>query len=132
VPIQIPLGAEDDFQGVVDLVKMRAINWDDESQGVKFSYEDIPAELRSWRRSGTTRWSRRPPKATPRADREIPERRVLTEDEIKTGLRMRTIRNEIVPMLAGSAFKNKRRAGDAGRGGRIPAVAARRAGDRRP
>jgi elongation factor G len=107
VPIQIPLGTEDDFHGVVDLVKMRAIRWDDASQGVKFAYEDIPPELQAT----AQQWRERMVEAAAEASTELTEKYLngepLSEDEIKQGLRMRTIRNEIVPMLAGSAFKNR-------------------------
>jgi elongation factor G len=107
VPIQIPLGTEDDFHGVVDLVKMRAIRWDDDTQGVKFAYEDIPAELLAT----AQQWREQMVEAAAEATTELTEKYLngepLTEDEIKQGLRMRTIRNEIVPMLAGSAFKNR-------------------------
>jgi elongation factor G len=107
VPIQIPLGTEDDFHGVVDLVKMRAIRWDDETQGVKFAYEDIPAELQA----SAQKWHDHMVEAAAEATHELTEKYLngekLSEEEIKRGLRMRTIRNEIVPMLAGSAFKNR-------------------------
>jgi elongation factor G len=107
VPIQIPLGTEDDFHGVVDLVKMRAIRWDDETQGVKFAYEDIPAELQATAQL----WRDKMIEAAAEGSAELTEKYLngdaLTEDEIKQGLRARTIRNEIVPMLAGSAFKNR-------------------------
>ncbi|SFV12994.1 elongation factor G [Pseudoduganella namucuonensis] len=107
VPIQIPLGAEDDFHGVVDLVKMRAINWDDASLGVKFSYEDIPAHLRDL----AQKWRDHMVEAAAEGSPELLDKylngEALSEEEIKQGLRARTIRNEIVPMLAGSAFKNR-------------------------
>jgi len=108
VPIQIPVGAEDHFQGVVDLVKMKAIVWDDESQGVKFEYEDIPAELVGL----ATEWRGKMVEAAAEADEALLEKYLedhesLTEDEIKGALRRRTIAGEIVPMLCGSAFKNK-------------------------
>jgi elongation factor G len=107
VPIQIPLGLEDDFHGVVDLVKMRAIRWDDDTQGVKFTYEDIPAGLLV----SAQQWREKMIEAAAEATVELTEKylngEALTEEEIKQGLRMRTIRNEIVPMLAGSAFKNR-------------------------
>jgi elongation factor G len=107
VPIQIPLGTEDDFHGVVDLVKMRAIRWDDDTQGVKFAYEDIPASLLA----SAQQWREQMVEAAAEATVELTEKylngEALTEEEIKQGLRMRTIRNEIVPMLAGSAFKNR-------------------------
>ncbi|RKU02498.1 elongation factor G [Burkholderia sp. Nafp2/4-1b] len=108
VPIQIPIGAEDHFQGVVDLVKMKAIVWDDESQGVKFTYEDIPANLVELAHE----WREKMVEAAAEASEELLEKYLhdhesLTEDEIKGALRQRTIANEIVPMLCGSAFKNK-------------------------
>ena len=107
VPIQIPLGAEDNFHGVVDLVKMRAINWDDESLGVKFTYEDIPANLKELAQEWHDKMVEAAAEGTPELLEKYLDGGVLTEDEIKTGLRLRTIRNEIVPMLAGSAFKNR-------------------------
>ena len=107
VPIQIPTGAEENFHGVVDLVKMRAINWDDASLGVKFTYEDIPPHLVEL----AQKWRDHMVEAAAEGSPELLEKYLngdaLTEDEIKAGLRARTIRNEIVPMLAGSAFKNR-------------------------
>ncbi|SAK52374.1 elongation factor G [Caballeronia catudaia] len=108
VPIQIPIGAEDHFQGVVDLVKMKAILWDDESQGIKFTYEEIPDNLKDLAHE----WREKMVEAAAESSEEMLEKYLtdhesLTEDEIKTGLRKRTIANEIVPMLCGSAFKNK-------------------------
>ncbi|MGO4306446.1 MULTISPECIES: elongation factor G [unclassified Cupriavidus] len=107
VLIQIPVGAEDHFQGVVDLVKMRAIVWDDESQGVRFEYTDIPTALRAT----AEEWREKMVEAAAEASEDLLERYLsgepLTEEEIKTGLRKRTIAGEIVPMLCGSAFKNK-------------------------
>jgi len=107
VPIQLPLGAEDHFHGVIDLVKMRAINWDDESLGVKFTYEDIPADLQAQAQQWRDKLVEAAAEATPELLDKYLEGVELTEDEIKAGLRLRTIRNEIVPMLAGSAFKNR-------------------------
>nr|WP_216621451.1 elongation factor G [Cupriavidus necator] len=107
VPIQIPLGAEDHFQGVVDLVKMKAIVWDDASQGVRFEYRDIPAELLATAQE----WRDKMIEAAAEADEALLNQYLsgepLTEEQIKQGLRKRTIANEIVPMLCGSAFKNK-------------------------
>ena len=107
VPIQIPLGAEDHFEGVIDLVKMCAIKWDDASQGVQFSYEEIPAGLQELARE----WHEHLVEAAADATPELLEKYLggdtFSEEEIKSALRQRTIRNEIVPMLAGSAFKNK-------------------------
>ncbi|XYI40398.1 elongation factor G [Cupriavidus necator] len=107
VPIQIPLGAEDHFQGVVDLVKMKAIVWDDASQGVRFAYQDIPADLLATAQE----WRDKMVEAAAEADETLLNQYLsgepLTEEQIKRGLRKRTIANEIVPMLCGSAFKNK-------------------------
>jgi elongation factor G len=107
VPIQIPFGAEDDFHGVIDLVKMRAILWDDATMGVRFDYVDIPPELQAT----AQQWRDFLVEAAAEATVELTERYLngepLSEEEIKQALRMRTIRNEIVPMLAGSAFKNR-------------------------
>jgi elongation factor G len=107
VPIQIPIGAEDKFLGVVDLVRMKAIFWDDSSQGMKFEYRDIPAELKDQAQE----WHDKMVEAAAEADDELMnkylEGHALSLDEIKKGLRARTIKNEITPMLCGSAFKNK-------------------------
>ncbi|WP_277186235.1 elongation factor G [Caballeronia sp. BR00000012568055] len=108
VPIQIPIGAEEHFQGVVDLVKMKAIVWDDESQGIKFSYEEIPDNLKEVAHE----WREKMVEAAAESSEELLEKYLedhesLTEDEIKAALRKRTVNNEIVPMLCGSAFKNK-------------------------
>ncbi|MDR5853783.1 elongation factor G [Caballeronia sp. LZ062] len=108
VPIQIPIGAEEHFQGVVDLVKMKAIVWDDESQGIKFTYEEIPDNLKDV----ANEWREKMVEAAAESSEELLEKYLedhesLTEEEIKTALRQRTIANEIVPMLCGSAFKNK-------------------------
>jgi elongation factor G len=107
VPIQIPIGAEDKFEGVVDLVKMKAIYWDDASQGMKFEFREIPAELLELAKE----WREKMVEAAAEGDEALLnkylESGVLTEEEIKRSLRKRTIHNEIVPMLCGSAFKNK-------------------------
>ncbi|NQE51328.1 elongation factor G [Herbaspirillum rubrisubalbicans] len=107
VPIQIPVGAEDHFSGVIDLVKMKAIIWDEASQGVLFKYEDIPLELEDAARQ----WRDHMVEQAAEANEELLEKYLsgnpLSEDDIKRGLRLRTVANEIVPMLAGSAFKNK-------------------------
>jgi len=107
VPIQIPIGAEDKFEGVVDLVKMKAIYWDDASQGMKFEFRDIPAELQELAKE----WREKMVEAAAEADETIMNKYLesgdLSVEEIKAGLRKRTIANEIVPMLCGSAFKNK-------------------------
>jgi elongation factor G len=107
VPIQIPIGAEDKFEGVVDLVRMKAIYWDDASQGMKFEFREIPAELLELAKE----WREKMVEAAAEADEEIMNKYLetgeLSVEEIKKALRTRTIHNEIVPMLCGSAFKNK-------------------------
>jgi elongation factor G len=107
VPIVIPIGKEDTFTGVVDLIKMKAINWDEASQGMKFDYTDIPADLaaeaQTWRESMV--------EAAAEANEELMNKYLesgdLSEAEIIQGLRLRTIATEIQPMLCGTAFKNK-------------------------
>src|SRR5688572_15705478 len=107
VPIQVPIGAEDNFQGVGDLVTMKAITWDEGSQGMKFEYRDVPADLKET----AEEWREKMIEAAAEADEDLThkylEGHTLTEEDIRKGLRKRTIANEIVPMLCGSAFKNK-------------------------
>ncbi|TXG95989.1 MAG: elongation factor G [Nevskiaceae bacterium] len=107
VPIQIPIGAEDNFKGVVDLVKMKAIVWNDEDKGVTFKYDEIPAELLDTAKE----WHEKMVEAAAESSEELMnkylEGNALTEEEIKAGLRQRTLALEIFPMLCGSAFKNK-------------------------
>jgi elongation factor G len=107
VPIQIPIGAEDKFAGVVDLVRMKAIYWDDASQGMKFEVREIPAELLE----SAKEWREKMLEAAAEASEELTHKYLeghqLSDEDIKAGLRKRTIANEIVPMLCGSAFKNK-------------------------
>jgi elongation factor G len=107
VPVQIPVGAEDHFQGVIDLVKMQAIIWNEADQGLTFKYIEIPADLRELAQE----WHDKMVEAAAEANEELLDKylggETLTEEEIKKGLRIRTIANEIVPMLCGSAFKNK-------------------------
>jgi len=107
VPIQIPIGAEDKFEGVVDLVRMKAIYWDDSTQGMRFELRDIPADLVDLAQE----WREKMVEAAAEANEELMDKYLggeeLTIDEIKKALRARTIANEIVPMLCGSAFKNK-------------------------
>src|SRR6266481_563979 len=107
IPIQVPIGAEDTFRGVVDLVKMKAILWDEASQGMKFSYTSIPAELAEL----CAEWREKMVEAAAEANEELMNKYLetgqLTEAEIKSALRARTIAHEITPMLCGSAFKNK-------------------------
>jgi len=107
VPIQLPIGAEDDFKGVIDLIKMKAINWNAEDQGMTFSYEAIPAELLEL----AEEWRSHMVESAAEASEELMDKYLegedLTEAEIKAALRQRTLANEIVPMTCGSAFKNK-------------------------
>jgi len=107
VPIQIPVGAEEKFEGVVDLVTMQAIYWDEASQGMKFERREIPAELLAEAKE----WREKMIEAAAEANEELMnkylESNTLSVEEIKKGLRLRTINNEIVPMLCGTAFKNK-------------------------
>ncbi|MBA4143596.1 MAG: elongation factor G [Nitrosospira sp.] len=107
VPLQLPIGAEDKFEGVVDLVKMKAIYWDDASQGMKFEERDIPADLMD----SAKQWREKMVETAAEANEELMNKYLeegdLSVADIKKGLRIRTLSNEIVPMLCGSAFKNK-------------------------
>ncbi|AVJ26253.1 elongation factor G [Achromobacter spanius] len=107
VPIQLPIGAEDHFEGVIDLVKMKGIIWDDASQGVKFQYVDIPAAMQDQAQEWHDKMVEKAAEANETLLEKYLSGEALTEAEIKEGLRARTIANEIVPMLCGSAFKNK-------------------------
>ncbi|MFC7298346.1 elongation factor G [Herminiimonas aquatilis] len=107
IPMQVPIGAEDLFEGVIDLVKMKAIYWDDASQGMKFDYREIPdnllAEAKKWRENMV--------EAAAEASEELMNKYLeegdLSEADIKAAIRQRTIASEIVPMMCGTAFKNK-------------------------
>jgi len=107
VPIQLPIGAEDKFEGVVDLVRMMAIYWDEKSQGMKFDMRPIPTELEA----AAKEWHDKMVESAAEANEELMNKYLeggeLSHEEIKRGLRLRTIAGEIVPMLCGSAFKNK-------------------------
>ena len=107
VPIVIPIGAEENFTGVVDLRKMKAIIWDEASQGMKFTFEEIPANLVELAKE----WREKMVEAAAEASEEFMNKYLeegdLTEEEITAGLRIRTINSEIQPMLCGTAFKNK-------------------------
>jgi elongation factor G len=107
VPIQVPIGAEDTFEGVVDLVKMKAIYWDDASQGMKFDLRDVPANLLET----CKKWREAMIEAAAESSEEMMNKYLeegdLSEADIIAGLRARTIASEIVPMMCGSAFKNK-------------------------
>ena len=107
IPMQVPIGAEENFEGVIDLVKMRAIYWDDASQGMKFDYRDIPEHLKE----ESQKWRENMVEAAAEASEELMNKYLedgdLTEEEIKAAIRQRTIASEIVPMMCGTAFKNK-------------------------
>ncbi|WP_296802007.1 elongation factor G [Thiolapillus sp.] len=107
VPIQVPIGAEEDFSGVIDLIKMKSIVWSDENMGVDFHYEDIPADMQDV----AEEWRATMVEAAAEANDEMMEKYLegeeLTEDEIMEGLRIRTLNLEITPVTLGSAFKNK-------------------------
>ncbi|UPG84961.1 elongation factor G [Luteibacter aegosomatis] len=107
VPMQVPIGAEDNFEGVVDLLKMKAIKWDMESQGMKFEYVDIPAELQAKAEEGRTAMIEAAAEATEEMMDKYLGGEELTEAEIIEGLRLRTLKSEIIPVFCGTAFKNK-------------------------
>ena len=107
VPIQLPIGAEDKFEGVIDLVKMKAIYWDEESKGTKFEERDIPADLTADARAWREKMLETAAEANEDLMNKYLENGDLEASDIKCGLRVRTINNEIVPMMCGTAFKNK-------------------------
>ena len=107
VPLQIPIGAEEKFEGVVDLIRMKAIYWDDSTQGMKFDLREIPEDLRD----EAAQWREKMVESAAEADEALMNKYLegieLTVEDLKRGLRLRTIASEITPMLCGSAFKNK-------------------------
>ncbi len=107
VPLQIPIGAEDEFKGVIDLVKMKSIFWNEEDQGTTFEYKAIPEDLQSL----CEEWREHLLEAAAEANEEVMEKylggEALTEADIMKAIRQRTLANEIIPVLCGSAFKNK-------------------------
>ena len=107
VPIQLPIGAEEHFKGVVDLLRMKAIIWDDSTQGTTFELHDIPADMAD----ECQEWRDHLVEAAAEGSEELTNKYLdtleLSDEEIKLGLRLRTLRNEVVPVLCGSAFKNK-------------------------
>jgi elongation factor G len=107
VPIQLAIGAEDKFQGVIDLVKMKAIYWDDTSQGTKFEERDIPADMQALSKEYHDKMAEAAAEANETLMAKYLHGETLTQAEIKQGLRERNLRLEIVPVLCGSAFKNK-------------------------
>jgi len=107
VPIVIPIGAEENFVGVVDLVRMKAIYWDEASQGMKFDYREIPAELQALAEEWREKMIEAAAEASEELMNEYLENGDLPQEKIVAGLRQRTIACEIQPMLCGTAFKNK-------------------------
>ena len=107
VPVQLPIGAEDGFVGIIDLVKMKAVYWDDASQGTKFEEREIPDSMQV----DAAVWREKMVESAAEASEELMNKYLeagdLSIEDIKQGLRVRTINNEIVPMLCGTAFKNK-------------------------
>ena len=107
VPVQLPIGAEDEFKGVVDLIRMKAIYWDDKDMGTTFTLEEIPEDLRSQ----AEEWREKMLESAAEANETVMDKYLeegdLSEEEIKLAIRERTLANEIVPCLCGSAFKNK-------------------------
>ena len=107
IPMQLPIGAEDHFEGVIDLVKMKAIYWEEENMGVKFEEKDIPENLQA----EAEKWHEQMVESAAEANEELMdaylEKSELTPEQIKQGIRTQTLANEIVPVFCGSAFKNK-------------------------
>ncbi len=107
VPIQLPIGAEDDFEGVVDLIRMQAIYWDMETQGMKFEYRAIPAELLAAAEAARSSMIEAAAEADEETLNKYLEEGSLSEAEIRRGLKVRALRNDIVICMCGTAFKNK-------------------------
>ncbi len=107
VPIQLAIGAEDDFKGIIDLIKMKAVYWDGDDMGTTFELKDIPEDMQSM----AEEWHEKMVESAAEANEEIMDKYLeegdLSEEDIRAGLRERTLNNEIVPCLCGSAFKNK-------------------------
>lgn len=107
VPIQLPIGAQDSFEGVIDLIKMKAIRWDEDALGIRYQEMDIPSDLRE----ESEHWHSEMIEAAAEANDELMDKYLeegtLSVEEIRRGLRERTLRSEIFPALCGSAFKNK-------------------------
>jgi elongation factor G len=107
VPIQLPIGAEENFEGVIDLIRMKAIYWDMDTQGMKFEYRDIPEDLQAQAEEYRAKMIEAAAEANETLTHKYLEHELLTDAEIRQGLRERSIRNEIVLAMCGSAFKNK-------------------------
>ncbi len=107
IPMQLPIGAEDEFKGVIDLVKMKTIRWSEDDQGITFNYEAIPADMQAL----SEKWREVLVEAAAEANEEYMDKYLgggeLSEAEIMRGIRLRTLASEIVPTFCGSAFKNK-------------------------
>jgi elongation factor G len=107
IPIQVPIGAEEAFEGVIDLIRMKAIYWDMETQGMKFEYRDIPAALAQEAKEQRAKMIEAAAEASEELTNKYLNGQELSEDEIRTGLRLRSIRNQIVLVMCRTAFKNK-------------------------
>jgi elongation factor G len=107
VPIQLPIGAEDNFEGVIDLIKMKAIYWDMETQGMRFEYREIPAALRKQAEEYRGKMIEAAAEGDDALTNKFLEGEALSDDEIKAGLKARALKNELVICMCGSAFKNK-------------------------
>jgi len=107
VPMQLPIGAEDNFEGVVDLIKMKAVYWDNESQGMKFEYRDIPAHLVDAAKKARDFMVEAAAETSEELMNKYLEEGALSEDEIHAGIRAGTLANSLIPVFCGSAFKNK-------------------------
>ena len=107
IPLQLPIGAEEKFEGVIDLVKMKAIYWDEATQGMSFVEKEIPGELQAEARAAREQLIEAAAESSEELMDKFLNEVALSESEIKKGLRARTLNNEIVPVLCGSAFKNK-------------------------
>jgi elongation factor G len=107
IPIQLPIGAEENFEGVIDLIRMKAIYWDMDTQGMKFEYREIPAELRAQAEEHRAKMIEAAAEANDTLMHKYLEHEQLSDAEIRAGLRERSLRNEVVLAMCGSAFKNK-------------------------
>jgi len=107
IPIQLPIGAEETFEGVIDLIRMKAIYWDMDTQGMKFEYREIPAELRAQAEEHRGKMIEAAAEANDTLMHKYLEHEQLSDAEIRAGLRERSLRNEVVLAMCGSAFKNK-------------------------
>jgi elongation factor G len=107
IPIQLPIGAEEGFEGIIDLIRMKAIYWDMDTQGMKFEYRDIPEELKAKSEELRNQMIEAAAEANDDLTHKYLEGHTLSESEIRQGLRIRALKNEIVLTMCGSAFKNK-------------------------